>query len=77
MDMQAAIKQLQETAIVMAGIQARQAEAIKDHTEWLVQHDQAMLRHEAIMARVELGLAEATDKLNALIDIVDDRNKNL
>jgi len=76
MDMQAAIKQLQETAIVMAGIQARQAEAIKDHAEWLVQHDQAMLRHEANMARIELGLAEATDKLNALIDIVDRRNKN-
>ena len=84
MDMQAAIKQLQETAIVMAGIQARQAEAIKDHAEWLQAHDRAMLeldarmvRHERNLDRIELGLAEATDKLNALIDIVDRRNKNL
>ena len=34
-----------------------------------------MLRHERNMGRVELALAEATEKLKALIDIVDDRHK--
>ncbi|MBZ5724430.1 MAG: hypothetical protein LAP87_05480 [Acidobacteriia bacterium] len=42
MDMQAAIKELQETAIVMAGIQSRQAAALKDHAEWLIAHERAM-----------------------------------
>jgi hypothetical protein len=33
MDMQGAIKELQETVVVMAGIQARQAEVLKGHSE--------------------------------------------
>jgi hypothetical protein len=41
--MEAAIKELQETAIVMAGIQSRQAEMLKDHAEWLQSHDRAMI----------------------------------
>ena len=69
MDMQAAIKELQETAIVMSGIQARQAAVVKAHGEWLVEH-------EKIMRRVELALAEATGKLNALIAIADDRRQS-
>jgi len=73
MDMQAAIKELQETAIVMAGIQARQAAALKDQAEWLNGHEKRMREHEERMQRIELNLAEATDKLNALINIVDDR----
>ncbi len=75
-DMQAAIKQLEETAIVMAGIQTKQASALKDHAEWLLEQHEAISRHERNMARIELNLAEATDKLNALINIVDDRGKN-
>jgi hypothetical protein len=41
--MAAAIKELQETAIVMAGIQSRQAGMLKDHAEWLQSHDRAMV----------------------------------
>ena len=67
MDMQGAIKQLQETAIVMAGIQARQAEALKGH-----EHQSNLAEHERRMTHIETNLSEATDKLNALISIVDD-----
>lgn len=45
MDMEGAIKQLQETVIVMSGLQACQAEVLKDHGEWLEQHLRAMARH--------------------------------
>jgi len=83
MDMQAAIKELQETAIVMSGIQSRQAAVPKDHGEWLEQHEKAQQRHsewleqhEKTMQRVDLALAEVADKLNALIHIVDDRRQN-
>jgi uncharacterized protein (DUF3084 family) len=79
MDMQAVIKQLQETAVVMAGIQARQAEVLKAHAEWLEQnerwmtkHREAVERHEQMMARHEQMMAEMEDKLNGLIGFVDD-----
>ena len=73
--MQAAIKELQETAIVMSGIEARQAAALKDQAVWLAGHEKRMREHEERMQRIELNLGEATDKLNALINIVDDRRQ--
>ncbi|MGO9261167.1 MAG: hypothetical protein ACLQU1_33390 [Bryobacteraceae bacterium] len=79
MDMQAAIKELQETVVVMAGIQARQAEVLKGHAEWLeenerwmTRHRQAVARHEQMMARHDQMMAEMEDKLNGLIGFVDD-----
>jgi hypothetical protein len=41
-DIAQAIKQLEETATVMAGIQSRQAAMLKDHAEWLQAHDKAI-----------------------------------
>jgi len=76
MDMQGAIKQLEETAIVMAGIQARRAEALKEHSLWLQEHDRSMAEHRKRMEHIEATLAEAGDKLNALIAVVDDTIKN-
>jgi hypothetical protein len=40
--MQETIKQLQDTLTVVVGIQARQAELIKGHGEWLASHDRAI-----------------------------------
>ena len=81
--MQPAIRELQETAIVMADIQARQAAVLKDQAVWLEGHEKRLhdhedriRRHDEILQRVELNLAEATDKLNALINIVDDRRRS-
>jgi hypothetical protein len=41
-DLTQALRELQETAIVMAGIQAKQAKMLKDHAKWLVEHDRAI-----------------------------------
>lgn len=77
--MQAVIKQLQATDIVMAGIQARQAEALKSHGEWLernelwmTRHREAVAKHDEAVARHDLMMAEIEDKLNGLIAVVDD-----
>ena len=77
------ISQLRDALTVTSAMTLRHETLLKDRAEWLQAHDRAMLeldarmvRHQAIMERVELGLAEATDKLNALIDIVDDRHKS-
>jgi hypothetical protein len=82
MDMEAVIRQLQDTATVMAGIQARQAAALKEHSIWLEEHERSMTEHrqrmermEAKAAQTEVILAEATDKLNGLISFVDDMTR--
>jgi hypothetical protein len=89
MDMEAVIRQLQDTATVMAGIQARQAAALKEHSIWLEEHEKSMTEHRLRMERIEANLAdgaekmkhietnlvEATDKLNGLISFVDDMTR--
>jgi hypothetical protein len=80
-----ALEQLQETAVVVAGIQARQAEVLKGHGEWLesqqlqaarhaemiAEHQEFVRRHGEAVAKHDLMMAEIDGKLNALIDIVD------
>jgi hypothetical protein len=82
MDMELVLKQLQDTATVMAGIQARQAEVLKGHGDWLAEHNASIARHEAFVARHEEFLVrheqtmrEIEDKLNGLIGYVDGNRK--
>jgi hypothetical protein len=89
MDMELVIRQLHETATVMANIQARQAEVLKGHSEWLeaeqawiVRHEKwlesqqaAIVRHEQMMAIFDAKMVEIEDKLNGLIGFVDDLPK--
>ena len=77
--MEGALKQSQETAIVMAGIQARQAEVLKGHSQWLEDNERAATRHREMMAGMEdklngvvVILADMDDKLNGVIAILDD-----
>jgi hypothetical protein len=62
--MQAAIKELQDTVIVMAHIEKRQSEVLEDLNEFRI-------RSEKNQARIETNLAEITDKLNGLIGYID------
>ncbi len=62
--MQAAIKELQDAVIVMAHIEKRQSEVLKDLSEFRI-------LSERNQARIETNLAEITDKLNGLIGYVD------
>ena len=70
MDMQAAIKQLQETAIVMAGIHARQAVALKAHGQWLEDHTLAMRHHDERVAEHEERMAELDRKLDRIAELI-------
>jgi hypothetical protein len=78
MNFEQEIHQLQDTLIVMAEIQRRQAEVRKMQAERTVALDtqiaamtQGMSLHEERMNHVELNLAEMTDKLNGLIGFMD------
>ena len=61
--MRAAIKELQETMVVMAHIEKRQTEHIRELLEFRIQS-------EKFRVRTEENLAEITDKLNGLIGYV-------
>jgi hypothetical protein len=74
--MEAVIKQLQDTDIVLAAIQERQSRLMKGHGEWLEQHELSIARHNAAVAKHDLMMAEIEDKLNGLIAVVDDLVRN-
>jgi hypothetical protein len=61
--MQAAIKELQDTMVVMAHIEKIQSEHIRDLVVFRVQS-------EKFQFRIKENLAEITDKLNGLIGYV-------
>ena len=63
--MDAAIKELQDAMVVIAHIEKRQSE-LKEHSERIV-------RVEEYHQRVEMNLAEITDKLNGLIGYIGGR----
>jgi hypothetical protein len=61
------IRQLGDTAVVMAEVQRRQAELQKLQVEDVVLAREGMRVHEQRMAHVDMRLAEITDKLDGLI----------
>ena len=71
MDFEKVIKQLQDTLIVMAEIQRRQAEVLKMQAEGLAEHEDRIREHEERMKHIELTLSEIGDKLNGLIGFMD------
>jgi hypothetical protein len=69
--MQAAIKELQDTVIVMAHIEKRQSEVRKDLMEFRSRTERNLAEIPEFQSRTERNLAEITDKLNGLIGYVD------
>lgn len=59
-----AIKELQDTLVVISEIERRQSALLKEHSERIV-------RTEELQERIEQNLTEITDKLNGLIGYVD------
>ena len=82
MDFEGAIKQLQDTLIVVAAIQERQAKVQRLQAEELdaMREHMQMLRagqklHEEANRKFDEKMAEIEDKLNGLIGYVDDRRR--
>ena len=61
--MRAAIKELQDTGVVMAHIEKTSSEHVKDLVQFRIESEKFRLR-------TEQNLAEITDKLNGLIGYV-------
>jgi hypothetical protein len=78
MDFQGAIKELQDTLVVVSEIQRRQAEVQKLQAyeldamrEWRQTMRDEMSAHSKRMAHIDQTLHEAGDKLNGLIGYLD------
>jgi hypothetical protein len=69
-NLEQAIKELQETAIVMSGIQSRQTALLKDHAEWLEAHDRAMARHDKEMAEARERGRELDERIAKLVGAI-------
>ena len=63
--------QLEDTQIVMASIEERQAGVQRLQAEEIDAIRSRQAEHETTVRHIESNLAEATDKLNALIDLMD------
>jgi hypothetical protein len=71
MNYQEAIKNLQDTLVVMAEMERRQSVMLRYHAETLLKHDEMLRDTAEFRRRTEQNLAEITDKLNGLIGYVD------
>ena len=71
MNYEEAIKDLQDTLLVIAQIERRQSAMLREHSELPVQHDKYQAESLEFRRRTEEDLAEITDKLNGLIGYVD------
>ena len=71
MNMEAAIKDLQDTLTVMVEIERRQSRMLREHSERIVKAEEEITEANRLSAifrkRTEQNLAEITDKLNGLI----------
>jgi hypothetical protein len=61
--LEAASEEIKDALYVHAVLEAKAAARIKEHAQWLVDHEDAMTRHRIRMDEID-------DKLNALIDIM-------
>ena len=67
MNMEAAIKDLQDSMIVISEIEKRQSALLLTHSKWIANHDAELKEYRR---RTDQNLAEITDKLNGLIGFV-------
>jgi hypothetical protein len=66
-DMEDVIRQLQDTATVMAGIQARQAEALQEHAIWLQEHDRAIAEQRERDKIIDQRFQELGERIDNLV----------
>ena len=71
MNYEQAIKDLQDTLIVISEIERRQSALLREHSEYLGELLEFRLRTEKSMASLTVKMEELTGKLNGLIGYMD------
>jgi hypothetical protein len=75
--LEAARKDMEDTMIVMAHLESKAGARIKEHAEFIADHEDAMRRHDKAITSLDayteahrISMQEFDEKLNALIEIV-------
>ena len=61
-------RELEDSFIVLTHVETRMSQIVRQQAEALADHESRMTASEARLQHIETGLAEATDKINFLID---------
>ena len=70
MDMEAVIRRLQDTMVVMAEVEQRTAAGLKEQTEWLAGQPRRRRQHEEWLANDRRAMAEFDRKMEALREFI-------
>ena len=82
MNLEQAVKDLQDNLVVIAEIERRQSTPLKEHSQRILGIEQNLARSaqlnieiQEIQKRTDLKLEELTDKLNGLIGYLDGQRR--
>ena len=75
MNMEQAIKDLQDAVTVMAHLEKQQSDVLLEHSKRIVELEGYRLRIDQNLDKASLNLAEITDKLNGLIGYMDGQHR--
>ena len=70
MNLEQAVKDLQDNLIVLTEIERRQSSLLREHSERVVYLEKLAVESAEFRRRTDQNLAEITDKLNGLIGYV-------
>jgi len=69
-DLQAAMKELEEAAIVTAHLQSRQSAVLKDHGEWLEELTRAQVKTEERFSQVAEMSRQTDERIDKLVSAI-------
>jgi hypothetical protein len=58
----------EDAMLVQVMLERKAGERIKEHAEILASHDAWLKKHDEVIQRIEINLAEITEKVNLLFD---------
>jgi len=61
-------RDLEDSFIVMTQLETRMSQVMRQQSEWLANHETQIAESKARLKHIETSLAEATDKINFIID---------
>jgi uncharacterized coiled-coil protein SlyX len=61
------VRGLRDAVTVTAALEARQARALREHSEWLESHDRAMKEHDARMKEYDARMKKLDERIANLV----------
>ena len=65
---QRAHKELEDSFIVLTHVETRMSNLVREQAEYMANHEERLARSETRLELIEMRLAEASEKINFLVD---------